>query len=63
VGWVSFVSPRLANQLSPFNMFPGILGEAALTIWLLAVGVNVQRWNESAAKASKSASLSATYFL
>ena len=63
VGWVSFVSPPLANQLSPFNMFPGILGEAALTIWLLAVGVNVQRWNESAAKASKSASLSATYFL
>ena len=63
VGWVSFVSPPLANQLSPFNMFPGILGETALTIWLLAVGVNVQRWNESAAKASKSASLSATYFL
>jgi len=63
VGWVSFLSPPLANQLSPFNMFPGILGEAALTIWLLAVGVNVQRWNESAAKASKSALLSATYFL
>src|SRR4029077_13864266 len=45
VGWVSFLSPPLAHQLSPLNMFPGILGETALTIWLLAAGVNVQRWN------------------
>jgi hypothetical protein len=29
-------------------MAPGILGEAALTVWLLAVGVNAQRWNEQA---------------
>lgn len=49
VGWVTFLSPPLASHLSPFNMFPGILGETSLTLWLLAFGVNVQRWREQAA--------------
>jgi hypothetical protein len=48
LGWLTFLSPPLSNYLSPYNMAPGILGEAALTVWLLAVGVNAQRWNEQA---------------
>ena len=48
LGWLSFVSPGLSQYLSPYNMAPGILGEAALTVWLLAVGVNARRWNEQA---------------
>lgn len=63
VGWLTFISPALAHTLTPFNMLPGIVGEASLTVWLLARGVNVQRWEELAIKASKSALLSATYFL
>ena len=51
LGWLTFISPALANQLSPYNMAPGILAEAALTVWLLAVGVNAQRWNEQASAA------------
>jgi hypothetical protein len=48
LGWLTFVSPAFSNSLSPYNMAPGILGEATLTVWLLAVGVNSQRWREQA---------------
>ena len=48
LGWLTFLSPALAKSLSPYNLFPGILGEGVLTVWLLVFGVNVQRWNEQA---------------
>jgi hypothetical protein len=48
LGWLTFVSTPLAQRLSPFNMFPGILGEGVLTFWLLAFGVNEPRWKEQA---------------
>ena len=46
LGWLTFLSPLLANYLSPYNLAPGILGEGALTLWLLVKGVNVQRWKD-----------------
>jgi hypothetical protein len=46
VGWLTFLSPTLANHLSPYIFAPGVLGEGALTLWLLAMGVNTARWNE-----------------
>jgi len=52
LGWLTFLSPALSHQLSPYNMAPGILGETALTVWLLAVGVNARRWNEQASAAA-----------
>lgn len=48
LGWLTFISPALSDYLSPYNMAPGILGEAALTVWLLAVGVNARHWSEQA---------------
>src|SRR2546425_5941921 len=51
LGWLTFVSPPLANYLSPYNMVPGVLGEGSLTLWLLVIGVNVQRWKEQASAA------------
>jgi len=48
LGWLTFLSQSLATYLSPFNLAPGILGEGALTLWLLVVGVNVRRWNAAA---------------
>jgi Domain of unknown function (DUF4386) len=47
-GWLTFLSPTLADYLSPYIFAPGILGEASLTLWLLVMGVNVQRWKEQA---------------
>jgi len=49
LGWLTFLSPPLAEYLYPYNLAPGILGEGSLTVWLLAVGVNVPRWQEQAA--------------
>jgi hypothetical protein len=34
LGWLTFLSPPLANSMSPYNLAPGILGEGALTLWL-----------------------------
>ena len=48
LGWLTFISPTLSGHLTPFNMLPGVVGETALTLWLLAAGVNVQRWKEQA---------------
>lgn len=48
LGWLTFGSARLATYLSPYNMLPGIIGEGTLTLWLLVMGVNEQRWNEQA---------------
>lgn len=50
-GWLTFLVPQLATSLAPFNMLPGIVGEGSLTVWLLVIGVNVQRWTEQAAEA------------
>jgi hypothetical protein len=36
----------LANSLRPYNLGPSILGEGSLTLWLLAMSVNVERWKE-----------------
>ena len=48
LSWLTFLSEPLANYLSPYNLAPGILGEGALTLWLLVAGVNVERWKERA---------------
>jgi hypothetical protein len=48
LGWLTFITPALANSLAPYNMAPGIIGETALTLWLLTMGVNARRWNEQA---------------
>ena len=48
LGWLTFLSPSLASALRPYNMAPGIIGEALLIIWLLAVGIEARRWQEQA---------------
>lgn len=48
LGWLTFLWTPLASYLSTFIFAPGILGEGALTLWLLVVGVNEQRWKERA---------------
>ena len=48
VGWLMFLWPPLARSVAPYNMAAGMLGEGLLTLWLLVVGVNVQRWHGQA---------------
>jgi hypothetical protein len=52
LGWLTFAWPALSDRLLPYNMAPGVLAESALTLWLLAAGVNAQRWNERARAAA-----------
>src|SRR5882762_10727119 len=51
LGWLTFLSPPLANYLSPYIVVLGFLAELALMLWLLVMGVNVQRWKEQTSAA------------
>ena len=51
LGWLTFLSTPLVNHLSPYNLASGLLGDVLVFLWLLVMGVNVQRWNEQASAA------------
>ncbi len=52
--WLTFLPPTLANYLSPYNLACSLLVEGLVMLWLLATGVNVQRWKEQASAAGMS---------
>jgi hypothetical protein len=46
LGWLTYMSPPLANYLSPYDLALGILGQESVMLWLLVMGVNVSKWEE-----------------
>ncbi len=46
--FTTFLAPGFAAQLVPYIQLPSLIGEASFCLWLLAIGVNVQRWQEQA---------------
>ena len=46
-----FLAPGLAAQLVPWIQFPALIGEGSFCLWLLVVGVNVERWEKRASAA------------
>jgi hypothetical protein len=50
-GWLTFLSPPLAEYLSPYILVLGFLAELSLCLWLLVIGVNVSRWKQQAGAA------------
>ena len=54
LGWVTYLSPPLAQHLSPFIVAASALGEIPLELWLMVMGVNAQRWKEQASVARSS---------
>ncbi|HEY8834900.1 MAG TPA: hypothetical protein VIM09_04900, partial [Chthoniobacterales bacterium] len=46
--FANFLSLPFKAYLLPFVAAGGLLGEGSLSVWLIAKGVNVQRWNEQA---------------
>ena len=48
LGWLTFISPSFATSLAPYIFLPGIIGEGALTFWLVSFGVNEERWRQQA---------------
>ena len=55
LGWLTFLSPALGRQLFGYTMVTGLIGEGSLMLWLLVMGVNVQRWNQQAGTARANA--------
>jgi uncharacterized protein DUF4386 len=54
LGWVTYLFPPLAYRLFPFIAAASALGEIPLELWLIVMGVNVQRWKEQASAAGAS---------
>lgn len=49
LGYLIFLWPPLGRDLFfPYIALPGVVGEGSLTLWLLIIGVNTQRWTEQA---------------
>ncbi len=47
--FTDMLAPSFAAQLTPWIQLPAPLAEGGLSLWLLAFGVNVLRWNQRAA--------------
>lgn len=50
LGWLMFLSPSFAMSVAPYVFFPGIVGEGALTLWLVIFGVNEELWKKQAGR-------------
>ena len=57
LGWLTFLSPPLANYLYTYIQVLGGLAEASLMLWLLVIGVNAERWKGQASAAGASISM------
>ena len=58
LGWLTdsfaeILSPALDRGLNPWIEAPGFIGETALCIWLVAVGVDAPRWLEAFARSRR----------
>ena len=43
LGWLTLMSPSIANYLFPYNLAFGLLGEAAVCLWLILTGATLGR--------------------
>ncbi len=48
MGWLTYLYQPLAQRYSTYVLLLGLLGAVAMTLWLLIVGVDEQRWREQA---------------
>lgn len=50
LGWLTYLHPPLVQRLGSLALAPGMIGEGVLTLWLLAKGVDPERWRSQAAQ-------------
>jgi hypothetical protein len=48
LGWLTYLWPPLTRDLTPYIQGIGGLAEGSLMLWMLLVGVDVERWQEQA---------------
>src|SRR5262249_11783497 len=51
--FATFLAPGFAAHLVPYIQLPSGVGELSLCLWLLVVGVNVERWKKQASTAGE----------
>lgn len=54
LGWLAFLLPAIPHYLSVAIEVFGFLAELSLCLWLLVMGVDVERWNQRASQAKTS---------
>ena len=59
-GWLAYLIPALPLQLSHAIMVLGFVAELTLCLWLLIMGVNVERWRPQASTANASIPIEGT---
>lgn len=47
LGWLTFIYPPLGNQLFLYILPVALVGSLSQIVWLLAKGVNVDKWRET----------------
>jgi uncharacterized membrane protein YuzA (DUF378 family) len=51
--FANLLSPPLQDYLYPYILLPSGVAEVSLCLWLLVIGVNVQRWKDQAGNAGE----------
>ena len=54
LSWLAFLLPAVPHYLSIIIEVFGFLAELSLCLWLLVMGVNVERWKQQASAARSS---------
>jgi len=53
IGWLAFLAPAVAKHIGTVIEILGVAAEGLLMLWLLVMGVNVQKWQKQARAAAK----------
>jgi len=53
LSYVLFLSPPLVRSLQPYILVFPAVGQISLCLWLLAIGLNAQRWTEQSSAADE----------
>ncbi len=53
LAWLTVLSEELVRHIGTYVEIVGVVAEASLMLWLLLIGVNIQRWNQQAATAKR----------
>jgi Domain of unknown function (DUF4386) len=59
LGWLAFLFPAFAHYPSLCIEVLGVVAEASLMLWLIVMGVNIQRWKEQSNAAGEPPSIEA----
>jgi hypothetical protein len=49
--FASFLAPAFTTHLVPYILMPAGVGELALCLWLLVMGIDVENWSKQAYRA------------